>query len=93
MAALPYQAGVNLDGLSKRSKALYWVYGVVIAISVAFLLAVLISLGGYYIAGWESAPVSEMAGRFVAWTLYALVPLLALRFAVIWSIKKDRGAH
>ncbi len=82
---------MNLRGLSTRSKVLYSVYGVLVAVSVALVLAVLISLGGYYIAGWERAPVPDMAGRLVAWVLYALVPLLALRFAVIWSIKKDRA--
>jgi hypothetical protein len=57
---------VNLRGLSTRSKVLYSVYGVLVAVSVAFVLALLISLGGYYIAGWESAPVPEMGGQLVA---------------------------
>jgi hypothetical protein len=70
---------------------LYSVYGVLVAVSVAFVLALLISLGGYYIAGWESAPVPEMGGQLVAWGLSALVPLLDLRFAVIWSVRKDRA--
>jgi hypothetical protein len=82
---------MNFNGLSTRSKVLYAIYGVLIAVSVAFVLALLISLGGYYIAGWKSAPVPDMVGRLVAWGLYAFVPLLALRFAVIWSIRKDRA--
>ena len=80
---------MNLNGLSIRSKVIYAMYGVLVAVSVAFALALLISLGGYYIAGWENAPVPEMAGRLVAWGLHAFVPLLAMRFAVSWSIKKD----
>ncbi len=84
---------MNFDGLSTRSKALYWLYGLVLSIGVAFVLAVLISLGGYYILGWESAPVSEIAGRLVAWAFYSFVPLLALRFGVRWSIKRDRSEH
>ena len=80
---------MNLKGLSTRSKVLYAAYGVLVAVSVAFVLALLISLGGYYLAGWESAPVPDMVGRLVTWGLYAFVPLLALRFAVIWSIRKD----
>jgi len=82
---------MNLIGLSIRSKILYVVYGVLVAVSVAFVLALLISLGGYYLAGWESAPVPDMVGRLVAWGLYAFIPLLALRFAVIRSIRKDRA--
>jgi hypothetical protein len=85
-----YFAGVNLPDLSTRSKALYWIFGVLMAVSVAFMLAVMISLGGYYLAGWEGAPVSEMGGQFVAWVLFAIVPLLALRLAVMWSVKKDQ---
>ena len=81
---------MDLRGLSTRSKVLYVVYGVALAIGVALVMALLFSLGGYYIAGWESAPVPDMAGRLVAWALFAFVPLVALRFAVIWSIRKDR---
>ena len=80
---------MNLNGLSTRSKVLYAVYGVLVAVSVGFVLALLISLGGYYIAGWERAPVPDMVGRLVAWGLYAFAPMLALRFAVFWSIRKD----
>ena len=82
---------MNLSGLSTRSKVLYAIYGVLLAIGVGFVLALLISLGGYYLAGWENAPVPDMAANLVGWALYAIVPLLALRFVVIWSIKKDRG--
>ena len=81
---------MSLAHFSTRSKVIYWLYGVLVAVSVAYVLALLISLGGYFLAGWESAPVPRMTGLLIAWMLYALIPLLALRFLLFWSLKKDR---
>lgn len=81
---------MNLEGLSTRSKALCAAYGVFLAIGAALVLALLISLGGYYLAGWEDAPVPDMVGNLVGWAFYSILPILALRFAVIRSIRKDR---
>ena len=83
---------MKLNGLSTRSKVLYSLLGILSAIGFAFVLAVLISLGGYYLADWENAPVPEMSANLVIWALFALLPMLALRVALHWSLKKDRNA-
>ena len=71
---------------SKRTKLLFWLYSGVLAVGVALVIALLVSLGGYFIFGWESAPVEQIVGLL----LYPLVPMLALRIALGWSIRRDR---
>ena len=42
--------------------------------------------GGYFVAGWQSAPVSEIS----AWLVFVVVPLVVLRLALTWSMRRDR---
>jgi len=49
-------------------------------------MALLFSLGGYLIFGWQSAPVSRM----VPWLINAAIPLILFRLLLAWSMRVDR---
>ena len=81
---------MRFPGLSARSKVLFWAYSVFLTVGVAIVLALVIAIVGY-LAGWERAPIPDISGQLVAFGLYGIVPMLALRFALIRSIRKDRA--
>ena len=82
-----------LQGFSTRSKVLYCLQTVLGTVGLAVVLALLISLGGYFIAGWEDAPVNQMIAALVDWAIFGIPPTIALRLALAWSRKKDRLAQ
>jgi len=81
---------MNLHGLSTRSKVLFWPYVVLSAVGVGIVLGLLISLGGYFIAGWQDAPIDQIVVLMINWIMFAFIPLIALRLGLAWSLKKDR---
>ena len=71
---------------SRRTKVLFWLYSISLAVAVTLMLWLFIVLASYYVADEPLA-----APPLVRWMAYALVPLLALRLAFAWSLKRDRG--
>ena len=71
---------------SKRTRVVFWLFSAVLVVSVALVIALLVSLGGYFIAGWQGAPVPQIIG----WLVRAVVPLVLLRLALAWSMHRDR---
>jgi hypothetical protein len=74
-----------LDG-SARTKVLFWLYWAVAAASLAVVLGLLISLGGYFIADWEDAPVPQIVG----WLIPAFIAMVVFRLALAWSMRRDQ---
>ena len=81
-----------LREFSKRSLAIYAVYCLLLIVGAALVLAVVVSIAGYFVLGWEGAPVPEVTGLLTRWAVYAFVPLLILRLLLHWSRKKDAAA-
>ena len=77
---------INVLDASKRTRLLFWLYMAVGAIGIALVIALLVSLGGYFIAGWQSAPVPVIA----PWIVSVAVPLVVLRLVLAWSIRRDQ---
>jgi len=65
---------------------LYWLYVAASAIGLALVIALLLSLGGYFIFGWVRAPVSEVA----PWLINAAIALIVIRLLLALSIRVDR---
>ena len=77
---------MNVVSGSSLTRALFWLCLVVQLIGLALALALLLSLGGYFVASWQSAPVSEIS----AWLVFVVVPLVVLRLALTSSMRRDR---
>lgn len=79
---------VGTDALSgsNRTRVLFWIFSAVLAIAVALLIALLVSLGAHFIAGWRSAPVPQL----VEWLRPVAVSLIGFRLALAWSMRRDR---
>lgn len=71
---------------SNRTKVLVWLYLAVGIVGIGLVLALVVSIGGYFIAGWESAPVSEL----VVWIVPACAALIVFKLLAVGSIKWDR---
>jgi len=71
---------------SSRTRVLYWLYVAASAIGLALVIALLLSLGGYFIFGWVRAPVSEVA----PWLINAAIALIVIRLLLALSIRVDR---
>ena len=71
--------------MSKRTKVLFWLYSLVLAVAVALVLWLIAVLAAYYLFE-EVLPHP----RLVHWLTIAIVPLLVLRMALVWSTKRDR---
>ena len=70
---------------SKRTQLLGWLYLAVGVIGFAAVLGLLISLGGALLLGWEGAPVDPI----MIVVVYAAGLLIALRLALVWSMRRD----
>jgi len=79
----------RFQGLSKRSLVIYGMYALLLAAGFALALALLICLAGYFIADWEDAPVPQISVLIVNWAVIVFIPLIALKLALRWSLKKD----
>ena len=75
----------SLDG-SNRTRVLCWLYLAIGVTGVGLVLALVISLGGNLIAGWQNAPVDEI----LPWLVRAALTLVVLRLALAWSIRIDQ---
>jgi ABC-type sugar transport system permease subunit len=71
---------------SVRSRVLFYLVVAASAIGLALVIALLLSLIGYFVFGWEHAPVSEL----IPWLINAAIPLIVLRLLLAWSIRVDR---
>jgi ABC-type transport system involved in multi-copper enzyme maturation permease subunit len=69
---------------SNRTKALFWLYLAVGAIGMALVIAMVVSLGGFFVFGW-TPPVAEIAPLLI----FAAVTLVAIRVTLAWSIRAD----
>jgi hypothetical protein len=65
---------------------LFWLYLAVGAVGMALVIALVVSLGGFFVFGWEGAPVAGIAPLLV----FAAAPLVVLRLTLAWSIRADR---
>ena len=65
---------------------LVWLYSAVLAVGLLLIIGLIVSLGGYFIFGWERVPVPQI----VPLMFYAFVPLVLLRLALGWSIRMDQ---
>jgi len=70
---------------SKRTRVLFWLYLAVAAIGMALVIGMLVSLGGYFIFGWEAAPVPQIAPLIV----WGAILVVVLRLALAWSTRRD----
>jgi len=71
---------------SNRTRILFWLFVAASALGLGLVMALLFSLGGYLIFGWQSAPVSRM----VPWLINAAIPLILFRLLLAWSMRVDR---
>ena len=77
--------GMNRLNGSTRTQALFWLFLAVAAIGIALAIAMVVSLGGFFVFGWEGAPVAEIAPLLV----FAAIAQIVLRLTLAWSIRSD----
>jgi hypothetical protein len=69
---------MNPSRKSRRTRVLTWFFSAVLAVSLALVIALIVSLSGYFVFGWESAPVPQI----VPLMFYVFIPLVLLRLAL-----------
>lgn len=73
-------------GASNRTRALLYIFRIVAVIGVGLVTALILSLAGYFVLGWEHAPVPQLGVLVV----YAAIAVVTLRLGLRWSLKLDR---
>ena len=71
---------------SKRTKVLFWLYSAVLVLAVALMFWLFATLAGDLLD--KPLPTFPL----VAWLTIAVIPLVALRIALAWSMRSDRQA-
>ena len=69
---------------SKRTKVLFWLYSAALAVAVALMFWLFAILAADLVG--KPLPTFPL----VDWLTIAVVPLVALRLALAWSVKSDQ---
>ena len=71
---------------SKRTRVLFWLYSATLAVALALMFWLFAILAADLLGKpWPTFPL-------VDWLTIAVVPLVALRLALAWSMKLDQRA-
>jgi len=71
---------------SRRTKVLFWLYSAVLAVSLSLALWLFVILAAHFVFDL-TLPTPPL----VRWMTIAVIPLVALRLAITWSVKSDRS--